>query len=116
MIHPVFAELNHWDREEYAAGYRARFSDIPKSEAAHTCWQRGWEDADTEALESARHKHVLAEGREDNFEITWGNLFDAGEEARANGIPFEQERTQPWKEGWIAVDIELGILEEAASL
>ena len=69
-------------------------------------------DADTEALESARHKKVLAEGREDHFEDTWGNLFDSGEEARANGIPFDDERTEPWKEGWIATDINLGIVME----
>ena len=27
MIHPGLAALKHWDREEYAAGYRARFSE-----------------------------------------------------------------------------------------
>ena len=83
MIHPGLAALIEWDREEYAAGYRARFSDIPDSEAAHHCWRCGWEDADTEALESARHKKALLEGRPDRFEDTWGNLFDTGEDARA---------------------------------
>jgi hypothetical protein len=112
MIHPSLAALKHWDREEYAAGYRARFSEIPVAEAAHHCWRCGWEDADTEALESARHKKVLAEGGEDRFEDTWGNLFDSGEEARANGVPFEAERTEPWKKGWIASDISLGMLAE----
>ena len=29
MIHPGLAALKHWDKEEYAAGYRARFSEIP---------------------------------------------------------------------------------------
>ncbi len=71
-----------------------------------------WEDADTEALESARHRRALSEGREDHFEATWGNLFDSGEEARVNGVPFDEERTAPWKEGWIAVDIGLGMLAE----
>jgi len=112
MIHPGLAALKYWDREEYAAGYRARFSDLPDYEAAHHCWRCGWEDADTEALESARHKQALAEGREDHFEDTWGNLFDSGEEARANGVPFDEQRTEPWKEGWIAVDINLGMLAE----
>ena len=112
MIHPGLAALKHWDKEEYAAGYRARFSEIPDSETAHHCWRCGWEDADTEALESARHKQASAEGREYQFEDTWGNLFDSGEEARANGVPFEEERTEPWKEGWIAVDIKLGMLAE----
>ena len=112
MIHPGLAALKYWDREEYAAGYGARFSEIPDSEAAHHCWRCGWEDADTEALESARPKKVLAEGREDHFEDAWGNLFDSGEEARANGFPFDEERTEPWKEGWIATDINLGIVME----
>ena len=93
MIHPGLAALKHWDKEEYAAGYRARFSEIPDSETAHHCWRCGWEDADTEALESARHKRASAEGREYHFEETWGNLFDSGEEARANGVAFEDERT-----------------------
>ncbi len=92
------------------AGYRARFSQIPDSEAAHHCWRCGWEHADTEALESACHKQAAAEGMEYHFEDTWGHLFDSGEEARANGIPFDEDRTEPWKEGWIAVDINLGLL------
>ena len=74
MIHPGLAALTYWDREEYAAGYGARFSEIPDSEAAHHCWRCGWEDADTEALESARHKKVLAEGREDHLK-TPGAIF-----------------------------------------
>jgi hypothetical protein len=56
MMHPGLAALKHWDREEYAAGYRARFSDIPDFETSHPCWRCGWEDADTEVLESARHR------------------------------------------------------------
>ncbi len=112
MIHPGLAALKHWDKEEYAAGYRARFSEIPDSEAAHHCWRCGWEDADTEALESARHKQASAEGREYRFEETWGNLFDSREEARANGVPFDEDRTEPWKEGWVAVDINFGMLAE----
>ena len=33
MIHPGLAALKHWNKEEYAAGYRARFSEIPDSES-----------------------------------------------------------------------------------
>ena len=44
------------------------------------------EDADTEALELDRHKRVLADGREDDYAETWGLLFDAGGDARANGV------------------------------
>jgi hypothetical protein len=63
MIHPGLAALKHWDREEYAPGYRARFSEIPDSDTHH-CWRCGWEDADTEALESARiRKRWLKAGK-----------------------------------------------------
>jgi hypothetical protein len=83
---------------------------IPNSEEAHHCWRSGWDDADTEMmLESARHGRVVAEGREDHYPDTWGLLFDAGGDARVNGIPFDDERTAPWKEGWIATDINLGV-------
>lgn len=94
---------------EYVAGYRARLSAISDSEGAHHCWRVGWDDADTELLESVRHKRVLAEGGEDAFPGTWGLLFDAGGDARVNGISFDEERTQPWKDGWIETDINLGV-------
>jgi hypothetical protein len=68
-----------------------------------------WEDADTEALELDRHKRVLADGGEDDYAETWGLLFDAGGDARANGVPFDEGRTQPWKEGWISADINVGL-------
>ena len=48
MIHPGLEALKgHWDKEEYAAGYRARLTAIPDFEGAHHCWRVGWEDADT---------------------------------------------------------------------
>jgi hypothetical protein len=98
-----------WNRQEYAAGFRARLTDIPKSEDAHHCWRVGWEDADTEMLELARHKQALAEGREDNYSDTCNLLFDGGGDARVNGVPFDEDRTEPWKEGWIAADINMGV-------
>jgi hypothetical protein len=70
---------------------------------------RGWEDADTEAFELDRHKRVLVDGREDDYAETWGLLFDAAGDARANGVPFDEGRTQPWKEGSIAADINVGL-------
>ena len=39
--------------EEYAAGVRARLSEIPFAEDAHLRWRAGWEDADKELLEEA---------------------------------------------------------------
>jgi hypothetical protein len=54
MIHPGLEALKgHWDKEEYAAGYRARLTAIPDFDGAHHCWRVGWEDADTEMLELA---------------------------------------------------------------
>ena len=108
MIHPGLKALEKWTPVEYAAGYRARLAAIPDSETADHCWRCGWEDADTEVIELARHKRVLAEGREDNYPETWGLLFDAGGDARVNGVPFDEGRTEPWKEGWIAADINMG--------
>jgi len=69
----------------------------------------GWEDADTEVLELDRHKRVLADGGEDDYAETQGLLFDAGGDARANRVPFDKGRTQPWKEGWFAADINVGL-------
>jgi len=110
MMHPGLAALDgQWDKAEYAAGFRARFAAIPGSEQAHPCWRVGWEDADTELLESSRHSRIVAEGREDDYPDTWGLLFDAGGDARGNGIPFDDERTAPWKPGWIKADINFGV-------
>ena len=59
-------------------------------------------------LETERHRQTLAEGKEDDFETTWGLLFDTGGDARVYGIAFDESRTAPWKEGWIDADINLG--------
>ena len=95
MIHPGLAALKHWDKEEYAAGYRARFSEIPDSETAHRCWRFRWEDADTEALESARHKKVLAEGKEDRFGDTWAISSTLAKRREPTVFRFDEERTEP---------------------
>ncbi len=97
---------------EYAAGFRARLAEIPGSDALHPSWQAGWTDADTEALEAARHRQALEEGREDNYPAARGLLFDAGRAARRNGLAFDQTRSAPWQKGWVAADIEIG--DEAA--
>jgi hypothetical protein len=108
MIHPELAALNGpWDKYEYAAGYRARLTAIPDFDGAHHCWRASV--GKTEMLELARHRKALAEGREDDYPETWGLLFDAGGDARVNGIPFDDERTATWKEGWIETDINLGV-------
>ena len=109
MRHSGLAALNDWDRTEYSAGYRARLTALPNSKAGYHCWRCGWEDADTEMLESARHKRILAEGGEDDYPETSGLLFDAGGDARVNGIPFDDGSTEPWQEGWIETDINVGV-------
>ncbi len=108
--------FSRWEPEEYVAGYRARLSALPDSESAHWSRHCGWEDADTEVLESIRHKRLISEGIEDHYSDTWGVLFDAGVHARQNGIPFDSECSQPWKEGWIEKDIGIGVHNQEAEL
>ena len=104
MIHPGLAALNgHWNKDEYAAGYRARLTAIPDFDGAHHCWRVGY------IYILKLHKKALAEGGEDDYPETWSLLFDAGGDARVNGIPFDDERTAPWKEGWVETDINLGV-------
>ncbi len=110
MIQPdLAAPLKRWSKDDYAAGYRSRFWEIPLRDGASYSWHCGWDDADTEILESTRHERAVAEGREDAFPGTWMLLFDVGGDARVNGIPFDRTRTQPWKQGWIEADINLGV-------
>jgi hypothetical protein len=105
LIHP---ELTTWNGADYAAGFHARLAEISASETVPHAWQCGWEDADTDLQESARHRRVLAQGGTDDYEESWWTLFDAGGDARVNGIEFDESRTDPWKEGWIDADIKLG--------
>jgi hypothetical protein len=107
LIHPGLAT---WKSDEYAAGFEARLKEIPAPEAAPHAWLCGWEDADTDLAESARHRKILAAGGKDDHSDVWWLLFDAGGDARVNGVAFDAGRTDPWKEGWIDVDIKLGTL------
>ena len=52
---------------------------------------------------------AFAEGREDDYPNTRELLFDAGGNARVNGIPFDDQRAAPRKEGWIEANINLGV-------
>ena len=110
MFHPALAKEELWVPEEYAAGFRARLAEIANSEAAHACWRCGWDDADTELLESARHRSAVEQGREDTYFGTRRLLFDVGQSARENGVLFAEARTEPWKAGWIAADIAIGLV------
>ncbi len=73
----------------------------------------GWDDADVEMRETARHQRVIEEGNEDDFGVVWGVLFDTGGDARTHGIAFDAERNAPLKEGWIAADINMGVAGKA---
>jgi hypothetical protein len=100
-----------WNRADYAAGFRARLDQVPSSKNQSHSWQCGWEDAHLELLASEKHDQMLADGGCDDYGETWGLLFDAGGDARVNGIAFDERRTQPWKEGWICADINFGAVK-----
>jgi hypothetical protein len=106
----VSPELKEWVTSEYEAGYAARFADASESLTATHCWRVGWEDANTELSKSARRNRVIAQGGEEEFTETWGTLYDIGGDARVNGILFDEQRTEPWKLGWIDIDIRLGTI------
>lgn len=95
--------------EEYSLGYRARLAGTMPLDDMTLAWWCGWEDADTDRLEAARHRKVVDEGLEDSYEATWGVLFDAGREARLHGIGFDEGLTQPWQAGWVKTDISVGV-------
>jgi hypothetical protein len=105
-IHPG---LTTWNGTDYAAGFRARLEKASSSKNQPHSWQCGWEDAHLELLASDKHEQRLACGESDDYGETWGLLFDAGGDARVNGITFDERRTQPWKEGWIDADINFGM-------
>jgi hypothetical protein len=109
MSIPIHPGLKTWTRADYAKGLRARLAKIAMPDTAPHSYRCGWEDADIELRETARHKRVIEEGDEDDFGEAWGMLFDAGGDARTHGITFDAERTAPWKEGWIDADINMGI-------
>jgi hypothetical protein len=45
----------------------------------------------------------------DAITATGAELVRFARSARANGIPFDEERTSPWKEDWIETDVNLGV-------
>lgn len=58
---------------------------------------------------------IVAEVRRqttDEVEDPWKMLFEAGRNARIEAEPFNTERAEPWKRGWVAADIQVGLLEE----
>jgi hypothetical protein len=103
-------EFKSWMPAEYEAGYEARFADASESLTATHCWKAGWQDADTELTESSRQQRDAEGGQEEQPEQTWWQLYDIGGDARVHGIPFGEDRTEPWKLGWIDVDIRLGTI------
>jgi hypothetical protein len=60
--------------------------------------------------ESTRRNPVIAECGEQEFTETWFTLYDIGGDALVNGITFDEHRTEPWKLGWIDVDIKFGTI------
>ena len=103
-------ELTTWSWSDYAAAFRARPAGVPLRGRRSLAWRSGWQDAHVDLIEAERHNRVLAAGGEDDYPVTCGILFDAGGDARVAGIPFDENRTAPWKEGWIDADINLGVI------
>lgn len=103
-----------WNGADYAAGFRARLERVPSFKNQPHSWQCGWEDANLELLASDKHEQKLADGRSDDYDESWWLLFDAGGDARVNGIGFDERRTQPWKQGWIDADINFGVSVSAS--
>ena len=62
----LFRDLpENWRQEknpqEYAADCGARMAEMPDSDGKYPSWRSGWNDADTELLEQARHARCLEE-------------------------------------------------------
>jgi hypothetical protein len=110
-VHPG---LTTWNGADYAAGFHARLEKVPSSKNQSHSWQCGWEDANVELLASDHHEQKIADGESDDYGESWGLLFDAGGDARVNGIAFDEQRAQPWKEGWIDADINFGVATNQA--
>src|ERR1035437_1537573 len=100
-------EFTTWMPAEYEAGYEARFAGASESVTATHCWQAGWQDADLELAESSRQRLNTEDGQ---FEQTEWQLYDICGDSRVHGIPLGEDRTEPWKLGWIDVDIRLGTM------
>ena len=100
-----------WDRGEYRAGYQARLAGSLEVDGAEHCWHLGWQDADTELLESSRQRQRLDAGDEEDFRQTGADLYHVGGLARIHDFPFNECRTRPWKQGWVDADINVGALE-----
>jgi hypothetical protein len=110
MIHSGLEALQgHWDKEEYAAGYRARFSAIPDSEEAHPCWRTGWEDADTKLLESARHSRIVQEGRGRRVPGHVGAALRCRWRCPCEWPPLRRRTHITLEEVWIDTDVNLGV-------
>ena len=72
----------------------------------------GWQDADTELLESARQRQRVAIGEEEDFRQTGADLYHVGGQARTHDFPFDEARTRPWKQGGVDADINVGAMEQ----
>jgi hypothetical protein len=104
MIHPGLAALEKWEPIEYAAGYRARLAAIPDSEiavgdvAGKIRLRKAWNWIGTNASWPRAGKMTTQRH---------GSAVRC--DARTNRIAFDEGRTQPWKEGWITADNNIGL-------
>jgi hypothetical protein len=92
------------------AGPPPAAKDGAKHEAGYAAPMVG-DHADTELSESA-HRNRLSQRTEKKSSPRRWESSTTLVAMISNGIPFEEHRTEPWKLGWIDVDIKLGTIGE----
>ena len=112
MIHPGLAALKHWDKESTrrATAPGSRRSRTPKPPII-----AGGVDGKTltrRLLSRLATNRLQPRAGNTTLKIPGAISSIQGKRRGLTGVPFEKERTEPWKEGWIAVDIKLGMLAE----
>jgi hypothetical protein len=96
-----------WNRQEYPAGFRARLTDIP-SPKMHTI--AGVSDGKTPTRRCWNCPVINGRSlRAGKTQIPGTSFLMGAGTPRVNGISFDEDRTEPWKEGWIAADINMGV-------
>ncbi len=100
--------LNTWCKDEYEAGYGARFAGTAESWTATPCWRAGWQEADRELTASNGYLRSSSVDPNVDLEPMEWSLFGTGNFARDYQLPFDHVRGTAWKRSWIRRDIEVG--------
>lgn len=97
---------SNWVSEEYEAGYWAGHHGVVEFQSATHSWRSGWQDAQRELRAMGASVYPIV--GEDLIPAQW-SLYGTGAAARAYGLPFDEERSDPWKRSWIRRDIDFGL-------